>query len=811
MKVLKFGGSSVATPENMQQVNRIISAGKRPLLVVVSAFAGVTDQLVKIAAQAREGNESYKELLEDIENRHYDTIRSLFSAKDQSGILAGVKVLINELEDNLYGTFLLRDLTPKTYDRILCTGELLSSHILSFLVQGAVWVDSRTLIGTDSSFGNAKVDFGLTETTIRKHFEEFSQVAILPGFMGSDPDGNTTTLGRGGSDYTASILAASLDAELLEIWTDVDGFMTADPRRVERAYPIEYMSYAEAMELSHFGAKVIYTPTIQPVYEKKIPIALKNTFKPGQPGTTIGVKKEGENGHIIKGISSIDDITLITLQGAGLAGVTGTAMRLFGALAGNQINIILITQASSEFSITFAVRPEDAARANRVIREEFSLELESRHSVNISMEEELSIIAIVGEGMINTPGISSRLFGALARNGISVIATAQGSSEMNISVVIRKESLKKALNAIHEDFFLSSYKEVHIFQVGVGNVGKILLQQIRAQQEKLMREEGIKINVVGLSNTRKMVISEKGIDLDVYEKIMENGHEANLNGFIAGIRELNLRNSVFIDCTADEAISQKYFDLFNSYVNVVTPNKIACSSEYSLYKKLKETSKKKGVRFIFETNVGAGLPVIKTINDLLNSGDRILGLEAVLSGTLNFIFNTISEDISFSQAVRMAMESGYSEPDPREDLSGTDVIRKLMILARESGYPVERHEVQFTPLLPEDCFKGSLEDFWEKIKSYDGHFEKERQKLQAKGEEWRFMARLEKGVPSVALTSVPGNHPSSPMEGSNNIILLTTERYKDHPMIIKGYGAGAEVTAAGVFADIISLAHNGSA
>lgn len=807
MKVLKFGGSSVSTPGNLKQVNRILSAEKKPVLVVVSAFSGVTDQLVSIAQQAREGDEGYKEILEDIENRHYDTIRSLFSARDQSGILAGVKVLINELEDNLYGTYLLRDLTPKTYDRILCTGELLSSHIMSFLVSDGVWVDSRTLIRTDDSYGNARVDFDLTNKTIRKHFEGFQQRGILPGFMGSDPDGNVTTLGRGGSDYSASILAAALDADILEIWTDVDGFMTADPRRVERAYPIAYMSYAEAMELSHFGAKVIYTPTIQPVYQKKIPIALKNTFKPDIPGTTIGLKKEGENGPVIKGISSIDDITLITLQGAGLAGVTGTAMRLFGALARHEINIILITQASSEFSITFAVRPDDAARANRVIREEFSLEIESRQSVNISMEEELSIIAIVGEGMINTPGISSKLFGALARNGISVIATAQGSSEMNISVVIRKESLKKALNAIHEDFFLSSYKEVHLFQAGVGNVGKILLKQIRAQQEKLMKEEGIKINVVGLTHSRKMFISEKGIDLDRYEKIMENGHRTNLKEFIEGIRELNLRNSIFIDCTADEEISQKYLDLFNIYVNVVTANKIACSSEYSLYRKLKDTSRKKGVRFIFETNVGAGLPVIKTINDLISSGDRILGLEAVLSGTLNFIFNTIREDIPFSQAVRMAMESGYSEPDPRQDLSGTDVIRKLMILARESGYPVERHEVQFTPLLPGECFEGSLEEFWEKIKPFDEHFEKERQKLAERGEEWRFMARLKDGVPSVSLTSVPSNHPSSPMEGSNNIILLTTERYKDHPMIIKGYGAGAEVTAAGLFADIISLAY----
>ena len=587
----------------------------------------------------------------------------------------------------------------------------------------------------------------------------------------------------------------------------MNGFMTADPRKVERAYAIDYLTYAEAMELSHFGAKVIYTPTIQPVLNKKIRIHLRNSFNIDHKGTVIGTQRIIRSQSLIKGISSIDDIDLITIQGSGLVGVTGISMRLFTALARQGINIILNTQASSEYSISFAIIPEDTEKAIKAIKEEFTHEIEYLKSIRINVEKDLSIIAIVGERMRRTPGISAKLFRSLGRNGINVIAIAQGSSELNISVVITRQSLRKALNVIHEEFFLSHYKELHLFLVGVGNVGSKLLIQINNHKEKLLINHRLKVNLIGLANSRKMLIQPDGIIIDHYRNLLDEGLKTNLEEFTKEMSFLNLRNSVFIDCTASDEVANLYKKLFNSYVSVVTANKIACSSDFKLYRDLKSTAQSRGVRFIFETNVGAGLPVINTINDLINSGDKILELQAVLSGTLNFIFNTISNKVSLSQAIRLSMDKGYAEPDPRIDLGGKDVARKILILSREAGYKLEEKDIEIKPILPDHCLKGTIEDFWKSVKELDVEFETKRKKVEKEGRKWRYVAQLVKGNASVELTAVPADHPLYPVEGSNNIVMITTERYKELPMIIKGYGAGAEVTAAGIFADIIRIAN----
>lgn len=807
MKVLKFGGSSVGTPERILGVKKIIESQSEPSIIVVSAFQGITDQLEKVSRMARDRNEAYKSLLKEIEQGHYDTVKELFPVNQQSNILAGIKVLINELEETLHGVFLLQDLTAKTQDTISSFGERLSSFIISLKVNDAYLVEIRDLIKTDSTFGKARVLFNQCNPLIREHFKSLQKYAIVPGFIGSNERGETTTLGRGGSDYTAAIIAAAVDASVLEIWTDVDGFMTADPRKVDKAYAIESLTYAEAMELSHFGAKVLYTPTIQPVLEKRIRIHIKNTFAPEKKGTLIGAQEIAQNQSPIKGISSIDQVDLITLQGSGMVGVTGTSMRLFSALAKRNINIILITQASSEYSISFAIQPDGTREAEQGIREEFIHEIESMHSIRVLVERDLSVIAIVGERMRHTPGISAKLFQSLGRNGINVIGIAQGSSELNISVVISHHSLRKALNVIHEGFFLSHYKELHLFLVGVGTVGSRLLDQVRTQKEKLLRNHRLKVNVIGLSNSRKMIIDPEGININHYRDLMSEGLPADLGEFTRQIAELNMRNSVFIDCTASPVVSEAYKQLFNDYVSVVTANKIACSSGYDMYRDLKNTAQAKGVKFIYETNVGAGLPIINTINDLINSGDKILELEAVVSGTLNFIFNTLDAGNTLSEVIRKARELGYSEPDPRIDLSGIDVIRKLIILSREAGYTIEEKDVQVTPILPAECFEGSLDDFWGKVARYDEEFEQKRRTLEQKNRKWRYVARLKKGKASVQLTEVDMDHPLYPLEGSNNIIIITTERYREHPMIIKGYGAGAEVTAAGMFADIIRIAN----
>lgn len=807
MKVLKFGGSSVGTPERIRVIKEIVENQTGPCIVVVSAFHNITDQLIKVSNFAANRDESYRQILDEIEQRHYESVKQLFRINQQSNILAGVKVLMNEMEEILNGVYLLKELTQKTLDTILSFGERLSSFIISLVIDNAYLVEVRDLIKTDRNFGKAGVKFQETNKLIINFFKSHKTIAIVPGFIASTMDGETTTLGRGGSDYTAAIFAAALDAEVLEIWKDVNGFMTADPRKVEKAYTIDMLTYAEAMELSHFGAKVISTPTIQPAFNKKIRIHIRNTFNPSHKGTIIGAHRILKSENLIKGISSIDEIDLLTIHGSGLVGVLGISSRLFTAMAKEKINIILITQASSEYSITFAIAPENTEKAVNAVHEEFTHEIEYLKSIRIAVEKELSIIAIVGERMKNTPGISAKLFRSLGRNGINVIAIAQGSSELNISVVITKHSLRKALNVIHEEFFLSHYKELHLYLVGVGTVGSRLLNQINIQKEKLLINHRLKINLVGLANSKKMLIQPEGINIDDWRDLLDNGRKTDLSEFSEEIATLNFRNSVFIDCTASESVACLYKKLFNSYVSVVTANKIACSSGFSLYRDLKSTAQTRGVRFIFETNVGAGLPVINTINDLINSGDRILELQAVLSGTLNFIFNTISEKIPLSETIRMAKEKGYSEPDPRIDLSGTDVARKILILSRESGYRIEEKDIDLEPVLPAHCFKGNLDEFWNSVKKLDEDFEKQRQQLAKEGKKWRYVARLKNGKASVKLATVSTDHPLYPVEGSNNVIIITTERYKELPMIIKGYGAGAEVTAAGVFADVIRIAN----
>ena len=807
MKVLKFGGSSVGTPECILKVKSIVESQVEPSVVVISAFQGVTDQLIKVSKLAMERDDSYKDMLSGIEQRHYQTVKELFRVNQQSNILAGIKVLINELEETLHGVFLLQDLPAKTHDTIVSFGERLSSFIISLKINDAYLVEIRDLIKTDSQYGKAHVLFSQTYPLIAEHFKSLQKYAVVPGFIASNEKGETTTLGRGGSDYTAAIIAAGVDASVLEIWTDVDGFMTADPRKVEKAYAIESLSYAEAMELSHFGAKVLYTPTIHPVLEKRIRIHIKNTFFPEKKGTAIGMQEIVPSQSPIKGISSIDHVDLVTIQGSGMVGVTGTSMRLFTALAGRNINIILITQASSEYSISFAIHPDATQDAEQAIREEFNHEIEIIHSLRILVEKDLSVIAIVGEGMRHTPGISAKLFQAMGRNGINVIAIAQGSSELNVSVVISNHSLRKAMNVIHEGFFLSHYRELHLFLVGVGTVGSRLLNQIRSQQDKLLSDHHLKVNLIGLSNSKKMIIDHNGIDIESYADLLSEGQPSDLQMFTNRIAELNLRNSVFIDCTAAAEVAESYKHHFNNYVSVVTANKIACSSAYENYRDLKNTAQAKGVKFIFETNVGAGLPIINTMNDLMKSGDRILELEAVLSGTLNYIFNTLDKDNPLSDVIRQAKELGFSEPDPRIDLSGVDVIRKLIILSRESGYKIEEKQVKVSPILPKECFEGDIEQFWQKVSKYDDEFEQKRAALEKNNQKWRFVARLKNGKASVSLAEVGADHPLYHLEGSNNIIMITTERYKEHPMIIKGYGAGAEVTAAGMFADVLRIAN----
>lgn len=809
MKVLKFGGTSVGTVESLSHVKKIVESCTEQVIVVVSALGGITDKMINTAQLASKGDIAYLESYEYIVERHNVVIDGLVPTDKQLEVKSIVNPLLEELGNIYRGVNLIGDLSERTLDIIVSYGERLSSVIISYIITNAKHFDSRNFIKTEKQFGKHILNNELTQKLIHSAFDdnEFS-VAIVPGFIASNENNDITNLGRGGSDYTAAILAATLDASVLEIWTDVDGFMTADPRVINNTYVIDHLSFIEAMELCNFGAKVIYPPTIYPVYHKNIPIRIKNTFNYTSPGTLISEQRPSAEGKAIKGISSINDTCLITVSGLGMVGIVGINARIFNTLAKNGVSVFLVSQASSENNISFAVKNADADLAVQVLKDEFSAELQSGELSEITPERNLATVAIVGENMKHTTGIAGKLFNTLGRNGISIIACSQGASETNISFVINLKNLRKALNVIHDSFFLSETQVLNLFIVGVGTVGRHLLQQIRHQQENLLKNKALALKVVGISNSRKCIFNRDGIDIDDYQQLLENAEiPATPQRIKEEVINMNIFNSVFVDCTASSEIAALYDDLLSHNINVVAANKIAASSEYSNYAKLKNIARKKDVKFLFETNVGAGLPIINTINNLINSGDKILKIEAVVSGTLNYIFNVLSETTPLSKAIVMAREAGYSEPDPRVDLSGKDVVRKLVILAREAGYKVEQEDVKRNLFVPEKYFNGSVEDFLVNIVELDEEFEQKRIDAASKNEHFRFVAKLENGNVEVGLQKVNSTHPFYSLEGSNNVILLTTERYKEYPMVIKGYGAGAEVTAAGVFADIISIAN----
>lgn len=809
MKVLKFGGTSVGTVESLSHVKKIVESCTEQVIVVVSALGGITDKMINTAQLASKGDIAYLESYEYIVERHNVVIDGLVPTDKQLEVKSIVNPLLEELGNIYRGVNLIGDLSERTLDIIVSYGERLSSVIISYIITNAKHFDSRNFIKTEKQFGKHILNNELTQKLIHSAFDdnEFS-VAIVPGFIASNENNDITNLGRGGSDYTAAILAATLDASVLEIWTDVDGFMTADPRVINNTYVIDHLSFIEAMELCNFGAKVIYPPTIYPVYHKNIPIRIKNTFNYTSPGTLISEQRPSAEGKAIKGISSINDTCLITVSGLGMVGIVGINARIFNTLAKNGVSVFLVSQASSENNISFAVKNADADLAVQVLKDEFSAELQSGELSEITPERNLATVAIVGENMKHTTGIAGKLFNTLGRNGISIIACSQGASETNISFVINLKNLRKALNVIHDSFFLSETQVLNLFIVGVGTVGRHLLQQIRRQQENLLKNKALALKVVGISNSRKCIFNRDGIDIDDYQQLLENAEiPATPQRIKEEVINMNIFNSVFVDCTASSEIAALYDDLLSHNINVVAANKIAASSEYSNYAKLKNIARKKDVKFLFETNVGAGLPIINTINNLINSGDKILKIEAVVSGTLNYIFNVLSETTPLSKAIVMAREAGYSEPDPRVDLSGKDVVRKLVILAREAGYKVEQEDVKRNLFVPEKYFNGSVEDFLVNIVELDEEFEQKRIDAASKNEHFRFVAKLENGNVEVGLQKVNSTHPFYSLEGSNNVILLTTERYKEYPMVIKGYGAGAEVTAAGVFADIISIAN----
>ena len=807
MKVMKFGGTSVGSVDSILSVKRIVEAQQEPVIVVVSALGGITDQLIRTGKMAVEGDPLYQKSFWEIAQRHEDMINAVIEdGKVRRALLAIVHDLLEELRSIYQGVYLIHDLSPKTLAAIVSYGERISSRIVAALVKDAEWYDSRSFIKTEVKGGKNCLATELTNRLVKDNWQSIPKVSLVGGFISSDAEsGEVTNLGRGGSDYTASIIAAVLDAGVLEIWTDVDGFMTADPRVISTAYVIPELSYVEAMELCNFGAKVVYPPTIYPVCVKHIPILIKNTFNPEAPGSIIKDEVKTDS-RIIKGISSIKGTSLITVAGLSMVGVIGVNRRIFTCLADNGISVFLVSQASSENSTSIGVRDEDAEEACRVLNAEFAKEIEDGAMYPMRAEQGLATVAIVGENMKHTPGIAGKLFNALGRSGISVIACAQGASETNISFVISATHLRKALNVIHDSFFLSEYQVLNLFICGVGTVGGSLIEQIRHQQEKLMRELRLKLNVVGIASGHNALFDRRGISLDNYREQLRDAAPSDIQRLHDEVIGMNIFNSVFVDCTASPDVAGLYRDFLDHNINVVAANKIAASGNYADYRELKKTAQLRGVKFLFETNVGAGLPIIRTINDLCNSGDRILRIEAVLSGTLNFIFNTISADVPFSRTVAMAQEEGYSEPDPRIDLSGKDVIRKLVILAREAGYEVSQEDVEVHPLLPQKLFEGTLEEFWKNLPSLDAEFEKRRQKLEQEHKAWRYVAKYADGHACVSLEEFSKDHSFYVLEGSNNIVMLTTERYHKYPMLIQGYGAGASVTAAGVFADIMSLA-----
>lgn len=783
-------------------------AQKQPIIVVVSALGGITDKLIATSVLAQKGDETWKDEFQAMVERHHKMIDTIITdPRKREQLFNIVDSLFEQLRSIYFGVYLIHDLSKKTQDAIVSYGERLSSNIVATLVQGAKWYDSREFIKTVRKNHKNTLDSELTNRLVRRTFSDLQRISLVPGFISKDRDTDEiTNLGRGGSDYTAAIIAAALDAEILEIWTDVDGFMTADPRVIKTAYTIKELSYIEAMELCNFGAKVVYPPTIYPVCVKNIPIRVKNTFNPDGEGSIIK-QKVANNDKPIKGISSINGTTLITVAGLSMVGVIGVNRRIFTALADNGISVFMVSQASSENSTSIGVRDQDAAEAVEVLNGEFAKEIETGAMSPMHAENGLATIAVVGENMKNTPGIAGKLFGTLGRAGISMIACAQGAPQTNISFVVKSEHLRKALNAIHDSFFLSEYKVLNLFVCGVGTVGGQLLEQIHNQYEELKRTKRLKLNVVGIATSKKALFNSDGIDLANYRELLADAPESNESKLRDAIIEMNCFNSVFVDCTASKEVAEIYQPLLEHNISVIAANKIAASSSYEKYARLKETALARGVFFRYETNVGAGLPIIGTINDLRNSGDVILKIEAVLSGTLNFIFNEISADVTLSEAVRRAKEQGYSEPDPRIDLSGKDVIRKLVILAREAGYKVEKTDVEAHLFIPDEFFEGNIDEFWKNLPKLDADFEARRKQLDAEGKRWRFVATFDHGKLSVALKEVDRTHPFYNLQGSNNIVALTTERYREYPMLIQGYGAGASVTAAGVFANIMSIAN----
>jgi aspartokinase/homoserine dehydrogenase 1 len=812
MQVLKFGGSSVANAENISSVIAIVQeALKRDkIIVVLSALGGTTDALLEAALFASRADLSYKEKLHEIEHRHLSTVKDLIPLDKQSSVLSMVKKRCNEIEDICNGVFLLRELSPRTKDSIVCYGELLSSQIFSAKLKTLGiknnWKDARELITTSSEFGNATVDFTITNENIRDFISAVdSEICVIPGFIGSDKNGNTTTLGRGGSDYTAAIIAAALHVSLVEIWTDVSGMMSADPRLVSNAKIIQQISYQEAMELSHFGAKVIYPPTIQPVMNLGIPVCIKNTFSPTDAGTWIHNDID-KNGNSIRGISSINKLALLSLEGSGMVGIPGFSKRLFEALSNEKINVILITQSSSEHSICVGIEEVNADKAKEVIDAAFSYEIEIKKVEPLVVEKDLAIIALVGDNMKNHTGVSGKMFGVLGRNGVNIRAIAQGSSERNISAVIATPDVKKAINVLHEEFFETTYKQVNLFISGTGNVGSKLLAQLKQQQQHLQNDLRLQVRVAAISNSRKMLFIDEGVDLSKWNELLQNAEAMNKNEFVNIIQKKNLRNSVFIDVTANEEVAKSYPEFFRKSISVVACNKIACSSPYEYYKNCKDLAREFNALFLFETNVGAGLPVIGTLNDLLRSGDQVNRIEAVLSGTLNFVFNNYNGEKSFAKIVRQAQEEGYTEPDPRLDLSGKDVMRKIMILARETGEKLEMEEIENNSFMPASCMAGDVENFYNEMEKHEAHFSKLVKEASVSGKKLKFVAKYENGKASVGLQHIDPQHDFYHLYGKDNAVLFYTNRYFDQPLVIKGAGAGAEVTASGVFADIIRAA-----
>ena len=813
MQVLKFGGTSVANADNIKKVAGIIKTAisKDKTIIVVSALGGITDMLLQCGGMAAKADQSYKQLLQEITQRHLTTIKALLPVTTQSSILSQVMQQCNEIEDVCNGVFLLKELSARTKDKIMSYGELLSSQIISAYlscneIQNA-WIDTRKIIITDSNFTKANVDFDVTNKNIKAYFNSSTdQLFIVPGFVAADKEGYVTTLGRGGSDFTAAIFGAALNAKLVEIWTDVSGMMTADPRLVPNAKPISSISYHEAMELSHFGAKVIYPPTIQPLLRKNIEVWIKNTFAPEDHGTVIQSVGRQINGNIIRGISSINRITLLSLEGSSMVGIPGFSKRLFEALANNAINVILITQASSEHSICVGVDEANAERAKQAVDNAFSYEIETGKVNPLIVEKDLAIVALVGDNMKSHPGTSGKMFGALGRNGVNVRAIAQGSSERNISAVIANEDVKKAINVLHEEFFETTYKQVNLFIVGTGNVGGKLLGQLNQQQKYLADHLRLQINVAGIANSKKMVFDDEGIDMGNWKTTLDNGKKMNIEEFTDIIQTKNLRNAVFVDITASDVVANVYDRLFEKSISIVACNKIACSSPYANYKKLKDLAREHNAAFHFETNVGASLPIIGALNDLLRSGDEVKKIQAVLSGTLNFVFNNYDTKRSFADVVRQAQKEGYTEPDPRLDLSGKDVMRKIMILAREAGEKLEMEDISNTPFMPESCMTGSVDDFYKEMEKQEEHFKAIYKAAEKEGKKLKFVAQYENGKASVGLQHIDRDHDFYHLYGKDNIVLFYTNRYVEQPMVVKGAGAGAEVTASGVFADIIRAA-----